>query len=358
VTSSTKPALMGGPDRLDELDRRIVVALQSAGRASWTEIAELCGTSVTTVARRGQQLLRDGIVRVAVMPHVGHAGAAEMYMLRISCAPGTQGRVCTELAHRSDLRFLALVTGAWDILAELNLRRDESLHSRIVDDIQAIDGVLRCDTDLTLHVYKMSHDWSRQMLTGEPGPVETEAHVCDPSHFDPVDHKIIDRMHGDGRASFRTVADALGVNESTVRRRFETLQRRGCVTVTTLVPARALGFESEIFLNVTVAPRYLDAVARELTRYRGVRYVAALLGRNELMCEVILPSTQDVYAFTTGTLARLDGVQGWTASMVLLTVRRGFAETPWWRAALGASGGTLSSPSGQEDPHARDPRPA
>lgn len=342
---------MGGADHLDELDRRIVAALQSAGRASWTEIAELCGTSVTTVARRGQQLLRDGIVQVAVVPDINHAGAADLYLLRITCAPGTQTRVCADLAQRPDLRFLALVTGPWDILAELNLRRDESLHQRIVDDIQAVDGVLRCNTDLTLHVYKVAHDWSRQLLTGSPAEVVTEAHECDPSHFDPVDHKIIDRMRGDGRASFRTVADALGVNESTVRRRFETLQRRGCVRVTTLVPAQALGFESEIILNITVAPRYLDAVARELTKYRGVRYVAALLGRNELLCEVILPTTQDVYAFTTGTLARLRGVQGWTASMILLTVRRGFAETPWWRSALGAN------PASRRTPRTPDPAP-
>ncbi|WP_432841873.1 Lrp/AsnC family transcriptional regulator [Dactylosporangium sp. CA-092794] len=325
---------MSGSDTLDELDRKIVVALQSAGRASWTEIAELCGTSVTTVARRGQQLLKDGTVRVAVTPHINHAGATEMYLLRITCAPGTQSRVCAKLAVRSDVRFLALVTGPWDIIAELNLRRDESLHTRIVEDILAIDGVLRCDTDLTLHVYKVSHDWSRQLLTGEPGPVVNDAHECDPSHFDPADLKIIDWMREDGRASFRAVADALGVNESTVRRRFETLQRRGCVHVTTHVPARALGFESEIVIYVTVAPRRLEAVARELSQYRGVRYVGALLGTNSLMCEVILPTTQDVYTFTTGTLAGLDGVQGWTASMILVTVRRGFVETPWWRDAI------------------------
>lgn len=326
---------MPAADQLDDLDRRIVVALQSAGRASWTEIAALCGTSVTTVARRGQQLLKDGTVRVTVMPHINHAGAVNMYMLRITCAPGTQHRVCAELATRSDLRFLALVTGPWDILAELNLRSHEPLHHRIVDDIQAIDGVLRCDTDLTLHVYKMAHDWSQQLLTGEPAPVEAEAHECDPSHFDAADHRIIGHLQEDGRVSFRTVADAMGVNESTVRRRFEALQRRGCVQVATLVPARALDFESETFFTITVEPPHLDTVAKELSQYRGVRYVGALLSHNALMCEVILPTTRDVRAFTTGTLSAMEGVRGWTASMILVTVRRGFVETPWWRAALG-----------------------
>jgi DNA-binding Lrp family transcriptional regulator len=322
---------MSPVEHLDDLDRRIVAALQSDGRASWTEIAELAETSVTTVARRGQQLLRDGIVRVAVMPDVNHHGAADLFILRITCAPGSQTRVATELASRTDLRFLAIVTGPADIIAELNVHRGDPLHVRIVDEIQAIEGVQRCDTDLTLHVYKVAHDWSQQLLTGQERPLNREVHHCDPSHFDPADHKIIDLMREDGRASFRTVAAALDVNESTVRRRFEVLRRRGCISVVTLVPAPALGFESEIIFSITVEPELVDAVARKLSSYRGVRYVAATLSRNALICEVILPTTEDVFAFTTDALGSLQGVQGWTASMVLLTFRRGFVETPWWR---------------------------
>jgi DNA-binding Lrp family transcriptional regulator len=325
---------MSVPEHLDELDRRIVVALQADGRASWTEIAERCDASVATVARRGQQLLRDGIVRVAVMPDSDHQGAADLYILRIICEPGTQTRVATELNARTDLRFLALVTGSVDIIAELNLRRDDSLHARIIEEIQAIDGVLRCDTDLTLHVYKVSADWGQQLFGIKAQQAPAEVHQCDPSHFDTADHKIIDLMREDGRASFRTVATALGVNESTVRRRFETLQRRGCISVVPLVSAPALGFESEIIFNITVEPSAVDAVARKLTSYQGVRYVAATLNHNALMCEVILPTTDDVYAFTTETLGGLNGVQGWTASIVLLTFRRGFVETPWWRGSV------------------------
>jgi DNA-binding Lrp family transcriptional regulator len=213
-------------DHLDDLDRRIIAALQSDGRASWTEIAELSGSSVATVARRGQQLLREGVVRVAAIPGNNHAGAADLFVLRITCEPGTQMDVLAELVRHADLRFLSLVTGPYDILAELNLRREESLQARIVERILAIDGVQRCDTDLTLHVYKVSHDWSRQLLSDAPPEEVAEAHQCDPSHFDAVDRQIIDLMREDGRSSFRTVAAEVGLNESTVRRRFETLLSR------------------------------------------------------------------------------------------------------------------------------------
>jgi DNA-binding Lrp family transcriptional regulator len=47
---------MSSPPLLDELDRRIVGALQIDGRASWRRIAEVLGEPERTIARRGSAL--------------------------------------------------------------------------------------------------------------------------------------------------------------------------------------------------------------------------------------------------------------------------------------------------------------
>lgn len=328
---------MNGPViRLDDLDRSIIAALQIDGRASWTDIAERCQTSVTTVSRRAAALLADGTVRVAVVPDINAEGPADLFILRIGCAPAAADRVAQRLVDRRDIRFLAVVTGAADLVAELVVPKEDSLHARLVEELPSIPGVQRCETDLLLHTYKASHQWSRQLLPGDqPAPAwDAEPCECQPSHFDQIDHRIIDVLRADGRASFRAVADRIGVNESTVRRRFETLHDRGCITVITQIPAPALGFESEILLWVTVAPSRLDAVAREMAAHRGIRYVGATLSGSTLMCELIVPTSKDVFGFVTETLGQLDGVQGWTANMQLLTVKRGFVETPWSRRVI------------------------
>jgi len=67
-----------------------------------------------------------------------------------------------------------------------------------------------------------------------------------------------------------------------------------------------------------------------------VRYIAATLDGNALFCEVIATSTDDLFRFITDTLAALDGVQGWSSTVELLTVKRGFVQTPWWRAEAGS----------------------
>jgi DNA-binding Lrp family transcriptional regulator len=178
----------------------------------------------------------------------------------------------------------------------------------------------------------VSQNWAQQLLsdaqpTGEP---DAEPHVCSPSHFDDVDHLILDELRADGRASLRSVAEVLGVNESTVRRRFDGMRERGCAWVLTLVAASALGFESEIILNISVDPARLDDVAHELATYVGVRYLAASVN-GSLICEVIMPTTDDLYRFLTQGLGKIDGVRDWTANVELLTIKRGFLETPWSR---------------------------
>ncbi|WP_217428590.1 Lrp/AsnC family transcriptional regulator [Microlunatus speluncae] len=337
-------------DDLTELDRRIIVALQQNGRASWTSIAEIIGSSVPTVTRRGQQLITDGVVKITVLPTPTSFGQVDMFVVRINCTPGTQLKVAAELVSRPDVRFLSLVTGKYDIVAEIMVRGGASHYPDLISPVQSIAGIERWRSDLLLHVYKVGHDWSRQLLaerlavlerveddtetdTDDQPPASTPA-ICSPDHFDDVDWQILATLKQDGRTTFKAIGADLGLNESSVRRRFERMRQNRCVDVLTLVPAAALGMGAETLLIVKVRPGHLDGVVRGLVPHSAVRYLAATLDQNSLFCEVIAGSNDDLYRFITETLSHLDGVEGWEASMELLNPKRGFAETPWWRTQV------------------------
>ena len=319
----------------DDMDRRIIACLRADGRASWTEIARRCGTSVATVSRRGQRLLAGKTVQVAVVPHRTHPGRNSLFFLRLSCRSGAQPQVIAELSKHPDIRFLALVSGPYDIAAEMCADTSGSLITQLITEFQEIDGVDWCETDLILHEYKVAQDWTWQLLVGETeaGPVH-EPHSCSETDMDDLDRAIIEVLRADGRAAFSVVAGQIGLDETTVRRRFEAMLTRGCVRVQTLAPAAALGFTSEVLLNISVEPPKLGHVSERLASFAGVRFVAATLSGSSLLCEMIQPSQDALFKFLTHTLASLDGVRGWQASMELLTIRRGFIETPWWRREL------------------------
>lgn len=68
-------------------------------------------------------------------------------------------------------------------------------------------------------------------------------------------------MRGDGRRTFKAVADAVGLNESSARRRFDRMRQSRSIDILTLVPAAALGMGAETLLTVTVEPSRMEAVA-------------------------------------------------------------------------------------------------
>ncbi|WP_106814694.1 Lrp/AsnC family transcriptional regulator [Microbacterium timonense] len=328
-------------DRLTDLDKRIIVALQRDGRASWRAIADAIDAPVSTVSRRGQQLIADGVVRIVALPALDADGPHAQFFVRINCAPGTQMAVAAELVRNPDVRFCTVVTGSYDIMAELVVRGGATHYPQLAVALQPIAGVERWRSDLIMHVYKVSYDWGRQLyeeIVGSPEDAEarpTVPETCSPDHFDQADRDILEILQQDGRESFQRVADRLGLNESSVRRRFERLRASRCVDIVTLVQSAALGMGAETFLTVKVSPDRLDAVARQLARYPFVRYLAALLDDNALLCEVITTSVDDLFSFVTDSLAHLDGVEGWSANMELLFLKRGFIETPWWRSQVG-----------------------
>jgi DNA-binding Lrp family transcriptional regulator len=207
--------------------------------------------------------------------------------------------------------------------------------------LNGVDGVERSRSDLILHVYKVTHDWSRQLTRTQPSEGAVPAALPEPEpepaelvHLDAADWAILDRLQQDGRDTFQAVADAVGLNESSVRRRFERMRANRCVDIVTLARSAALGMGTETLVTVRVAPARMDAVARALSAHRSVRYLAALLDDNSLFCEVITTSTAELHRFFLSTLAQLEGVQGWNASMELVFLKRGGVETPWWRAQL------------------------
>ena len=328
-------------DRLTDLDKRIIVALQRDGRASWRAIADAIDAPVSTVSRRGQALIADGVVRIVALPALDADDPHAQFFVRINCAPGSQMAVAAELVRNPDVRFCTVVTGSYDIMAELVVRGGATHYPQLAVALQPIAGVERWRSDLIMHVYKVSYDWGRQLYEEVVGPSDdtrppdTAPETCSPDHFDQADRAILEVLKDDGRESFQRIADRLGLNESSVRRRFERLRASRCVDIVTLVQSAALGMGAETFLTVKVSPDRLDAVAQQLARYPFVRYLAALLDDNALLCEVITTSVDDLFSFVTDSLAHLDGVEGWSANMELLFLKRGFIETPWWRAQVG-----------------------
>jgi DNA-binding Lrp family transcriptional regulator len=316
---------------MDALDRRIAAALQLNGRATWREVARVLGTSESTVARRGRQLLDSGLVRVTGQPDAARVGLGNPVLVQLNCAPGMIKRVASELAERPDVRFLAVVTSTYDVLVELIVPSKARLAHVLTAEFASVEGITGTTTDVVMRTFKTSYDWSRDLL-GEHGvdpSFVSQAPVAVPREqsetaLSESDLRLMQLLSDDGRRTFADLAQDLDMSESMVRRRVSALVENGYLFFATLVDPQALGFEVELFVKLRVTLGELERIATALAARREVRYVSATSGFSDLACEVILRSADDLYDFTTNVLGGLAGVQRTVIAHELATYKRAY----------------------------------
>jgi DNA-binding Lrp family transcriptional regulator len=310
---------------VDELDRRIAAALQVNGRATWRQVARAVGSSESTVARRAQQLIDIGLMRVTAVADPIRCGFGYPVLVQLKCEVGTAGAAAEVLAQRPDVRFVALVTGTFDLVIELIVPSRRRLAWVLLEELPKIEGITQTTTESVLRNFKMAYDWSRDLLG------ETAAELEQPPSSDgqsialnAVDLELLQLLVDDGRRSFSELAAELDISESRARRRVDALVAAGCVRFATFVDPHRLGYDVEVFIWMRVDLASLEETAAALAARPEVRYLSATSGFSDLVCEVILRSQDDLYAFSTETLGALPAVRQVDFALELATVKRGY----------------------------------
>jgi DNA-binding Lrp family transcriptional regulator len=326
------PGLTGGHGNqpsggdLDDLDKRIVAALQMNPRGSWRQIATKVGTSESTVGRRAERLIEMGVVRITAFSERVSPGFPVLVQFTCTFAYGPE--VARQLAERDDVRFVSFVTGPFDVVAELIISSHRRLATIMLRELPKIPGIRATTTETVLRTFKRSYDWSRDLLGSASvdvaPPPEPDDHKIGPVLLDQTSQQILEALKEDGRAGYAALAARCGISESMARYRVDHLLTKAGIRIVTIIDPQLLGYDTQllIWLRVDLARR--EEAAAALVAHRAVRFVAATSGYSDLVCETYLRSQEEVYDFSSHVLGRLPGVQQVNMATELLTVKRSF----------------------------------
>ena len=135
---------------MDDLDRLLIAALRTDGRAPLAKLAAVLGVSRGTVQNRLDRLIESGVV-LGFTVRVRKAEDAEAVraVMTVEVAGKTTTAVIKALRGMPELRALHTTNGAWDLVVELQA---ESLadFDRVLREIRSIDGVANTETSLLL----------------------------------------------------------------------------------------------------------------------------------------------------------------------------------------------------------------
>lgn len=143
AVASARPEVVVGHE-LDAVDRRLLVALMSDGRATYATLAPLVGLSQAAVRDRVLDLLQNGVVSIQAHPVPEAMGIGGFAALAVK-ARGPVGPLVTALVDVPETCLVARTLGRFDATAEVWFDDHDHL-ADIVDRVSATPGIGSVDT--------------------------------------------------------------------------------------------------------------------------------------------------------------------------------------------------------------------
>jgi len=137
-------------EELDAIDLQIIDALQKDGREAFAQIAERLGVSPGMIRMRYNRLVEKGILRVVAITNPLQMGFKMMAMIGIKAEGGKLLEVANQIAALDEVIYLILVSGSYDIFAEIICRNQDDVLRFLTERLYKIDGIRESETFIHL----------------------------------------------------------------------------------------------------------------------------------------------------------------------------------------------------------------
>ncbi len=150
---------------------------------------------------------------------------------------------------------------------------------------------------------------------------ESVLEAVDSSELDDTDRGILRRLQKDARASFKKIADEIGVSEATVFVRVKKLQEKGAIRgFFAIVDAKAVGRSLTAIILVRAMPRSFPGMLDGLKKIDDVYEIYDVTGQYSSIIKVRAANTDEL-SKVIDRIGMVEGVAGTETIIVLRTVK-------------------------------------
>jgi len=144
---------------IDEIDQRIIEALQQDGRRPFTKIAADLGISEASVRQRVSNLINNQVMQIVAVTNPIKLGFSLASMIGIRVSSDRLLEVAQEVSEFDEVIYLIVCTGRFDMLAEVVCRDNDHLLKFLTEKLYKVPGVQQAESYMYLRVCKQN-DWA------------------------------------------------------------------------------------------------------------------------------------------------------------------------------------------------------
>ena len=310
---------------MDDIDRKIVHALQVAPRAAWSLIGSVIGTDPATAARRWQRLQDAGAAWIACYPFIRAGG--DFFLAELTCDPGMSVNVATALAHEHNVVSVNVKFGGHDVLAEIGTvtLRDGAIRS--LGQVGKVPGIRSIRTFPVVTAYSEGSRWRLRAL-GSKAEARLTAAIPEPPYpalsappLSDDDWEVVHCLADNPRMPLSEIGERLGISPSSVRRRLGAVSD-GRIRLRCELARTQSGWPVYGTFFANCPGDRVDSTARALARVPEVRAVGSLIGPFNLYLALWLRSVANLQEFEAQLNAAAPHVSIADRSLVLRPVKQ------------------------------------
>ena len=146
------------PVVLDDIDKRLIEALQRDGRLPYTQLGQEVGLSEAAVRQRVRRLVDTGVTQIVAVTDPMTLGFRRMAMVGVR-VDGDVRETAVAVAALPQISYLVIVAGSYDLLVEVVCENDDDLLALLNGELRRIPGVRSTETFTYLRISKETYTW-------------------------------------------------------------------------------------------------------------------------------------------------------------------------------------------------------
>lgn len=141
-------------DGLDSVDQYIIEAMRNDGRIAFAQIAQQLNVSPGMIRVRYNRLVEMGILKVVAVTNPLRMGYKTMAMIGIRTEGEKMLQVAEQVATFEEVIYLIVVSGRYDIIAEVVCRDHADLLRFLTEKLYKVQGVRESESFMHLKIQK------------------------------------------------------------------------------------------------------------------------------------------------------------------------------------------------------------
>ena len=126
--------------------------------------------------------------------------------------------------------------------------------------------------------------------------------------LDEVNKAIVEQLQQDGRRTYGSIAEAVGLSEAAVRQRVQKMRDADIIQIVAVTDPLQIGFRSQAMVGIKADGDARD-VADALAEVDAIDYVVMVAGEYDILVELVCEDEDRMLELLNGVIRQIPGVR-------------------------------------------------